>query len=106
MKISNTIGILLSLVIISSSFSRVSPSPSTVIQGVVISEQTGQPVSGAHAYVIHGEEEALTNSKGEFRVESWQKLPFRLTIEYKDYRTVSISIADPGKKQVIRLKTL
>lgn len=100
------LGVLFSLVIISSGFSRIAPVPSTIIQGVVISEETGQPVNGAHAYVIHGEEEALTNSKGEFRVESWQKLPFRLTIEYKDYRTVSISISDPGKRQVIRLKAL
>lgn len=79
---------------------------SSMIRGVVISEQTGQPLSGAHVYVIHGEEETLTNKKGEFQVESWQKFPLKLTVEYRNFLTTSVGVADPGKRQVIRLKSL
>ena len=46
-------------------------SPS-IVEGKVLSESTGQPVTKAHVYILDGEEEALTNNKGEFRIKTWQ----------------------------------
>lgn len=78
---------------------------SVVIEGRVVEETTGRPVSNAHVYVVEGEEEALTNSNGEFTLESWQKLPLTLTVDtYRRYRKLSIQVADPSRKQLVRLK--
>jgi hypothetical protein len=76
-----------------------------VIEGKVVAEATGQPVTDAHVYVLDGEEEALTNQKGEFRIQSWQNAPFKLTVERADrYHKITIVITDPSRKQVIRLR--
>jgi hypothetical protein len=81
------------------------PSP-TVIEGKVIAEATGQPITQAHVFILDGEEEALTNNKGEFKIKTWQPAPFKLTVEKIDgYRRVSIVIKNPGAKQVIRLQS-
>ena len=78
----------------------------TIIEGKVVSEATGQPVTQAHVFILDGEEEALTNSKGEFRIKTWQPAPFKLTVEKIDgYRRISIVIKDPAAKQVIRLQS-
>lgn len=77
---------------------------SVFIEGVVVEDGSGKPLSGAHVYVVHGEEEALTNGKGEFRIESWQKLPLRVTAELKQYRTAGMTVSDPARKYAIRLK--
>lgn len=76
-----------------------------IIAGQVVTEK-GDPVRNAHVYIIDGEEEALTNGNGEFSIRSWQKAPIKLTVEKPDlYRKASIIVTDPGRKQVIRLKT-
>jgi hypothetical protein len=81
------------------------PGP-VVIEGKVISEATGQPVSQAHVFILDGEEEALTNNKGEFKIKTWQPAPFKLTVEKHDgFRRISIVIKDPGARQVIRLQS-
>jgi hypothetical protein len=80
------------------------PSP-TIIEGRVINEATGQAVTQAHVFILDGEEEALTNNKGEFKIKTWQPAPFKLTVEKIDgYRRISIVIKDPAAKQVIRLQ--
>ncbi|MEI9808959.1 MAG: hypothetical protein WDO16_14440 [Bacteroidota bacterium] len=38
-----------------------------------------------HVYIVDGEEEALTNSRGEFRIETIQKFPLVLTVEQQDH---------------------
>lgn len=77
-----------------------------IIRGKVINETTGRPVAKVHVYILEGEEEALTNSNGEFRIESWQKTPLKLTV--CDYASrnekTSIQITDPSKEQIVRLK--
>lgn len=93
------------LLITLAAYSQVKKYPPVVIEGKVIAEVTGKPVDQAHVYILDGEEEALTNSKGEFRIESWQKTPLKLTVDnYYNYQRVSIVVTDPSKKQVIRLK--
>jgi len=77
-----------------------------VIEGRVISESTGQPVTQAHVFILDGEEEALTNNKGEFKIKTWQPAPIKLTVEKHDgYRRISIVVKDPAAKQVIRLQS-
>jgi hypothetical protein len=76
-----------------------------VIEGKVIEEVTGKPVVKAHVFILDGEEEALTNINGEFRIESWQKAPLKLTVDnYNNYRRTTVVVSDPARKQVIRLK--
>lgn len=75
-----------------------------VIEGRVVTE-AGQPVHQAHVFVVDGEEEALTNTQGEFRIKSWQKSPIRVTAEKsQQYQKGSIIVTDPSQKQVIRLR--
>ena len=76
-----------------------------IISGQVVTEK-GDPVRNAHVYIIDGEEEALTNANGEFSIRSWQKAPLKITVEKPDlYHKTSITVTDPARKQVIRLKT-
>src|SRR5689334_16736972 len=75
-----------------------------VIEGRVVSD-AGQPVQQAHVFIVDGEEEALTNSNGEFKIRSWQKSPFRVTAEKtQQYHKGSVIVTDPSQKQVIRLR--
>jgi hypothetical protein len=97
--------VLISLVALLPAFSFTKQAKESVfVEGVVIEDGTGKPLSGAHVYVVHGEEEALTNGRGEFRIESWQKLPLRVTAELKQYRTAGITVTDPNRKYTIKLK--
>ncbi len=74
------------------------------IEGVVIAEKTGKPVSNALVYAIEGEEEALTNSKGEFRLFTSRKTPLLLTVERWEYEKKKLTITDAGQKVSIKLK--
>lgn len=101
----NTLSVLALFVAIIG-FSQTKSEVSFVVQGKVVSEETGKAIGNIHVYILEGEEEALTNSAGEFKIQSWQKTPFRLTVKsYNNYRETSIVITDPSKKQVIRLKS-
>jgi hypothetical protein len=77
-----------------------------IIEGKVVAESTGQPVSNAHVFILDGEEEALTNIKGEFRIKTWQSAPFKLTVEkHVGFRRVSIVIKDASAKPLIKLQS-
>ena len=93
------------LFVLSGSVEAQKTSPS-IVEGKVVAESTGQPITQAHVYILDGEEEALTNNKGEFRIKTWQSAPFKLTAEKLGaFRRVSIVITDPSAKQVIRLQS-
>ena len=75
------------------------------IEGKVVVEETGKPVAQAHVFILDGEEEALTNSQGEFKIRSWQKTPFKVTVrKYGNYKDESVTVSNPSQKLVIRLK--
>jgi hypothetical protein len=77
-----------------------------IVEGKVVAESTGQPVTNAHVFVLDGEEEALTNNKGEFRIKTWQSAPFKLTVEKHDgFKRVSILIKDASAKPLIKLQS-
>jgi hypothetical protein len=75
-----------------------------VIEGSVINAGNHSPVADAHAYIVLGEEEMLTSSKGEYRITSWEPLPVTLTITRKGYETIRLKINNPAEKQLIKLQ--
>lgn len=44
-----------------------------IVAGIVKDKQTGEPIIDAHVFTIKGEEEAVTNGRGEFRFETWKR---------------------------------
>ena len=38
------------------------------IEGIVISAETGRPLQDVHVFVIQGEEEALSDARGVFKI--------------------------------------
>lgn len=81
--------------------SRVIPS---TIEGVVVEEGSGLPVEKAHIYIVKGEEEAITGSKGSFRILTWKKFPVNVVSEHAQYEARTTTLAGPGDKFIIRLK--
>jgi hypothetical protein len=74
------------------------------VEGVIISERSGKPLVNIHVYIIEGEEEDVTNSKGEFKIQTWKKFPFTLTAQSSNYETASIVVKEASKKLLIKLK--
>jgi hypothetical protein len=77
--------------------------PAIRVEGTVVSDQTGKPVGFAHVYIVDGEEEALTNAKGEFKIESSKAFPVKITVEHKDFQKTSVGVSSGGR-QIIRLR--
>jgi len=73
------------------------------IGGTVVSEIDGKPVAKALVYVVEGEEEALTNEKGGFRLNTFQKLPLQLSVEKPGFRKVKITVTAFSQGLLIRL---
>jgi hypothetical protein len=82
---------------------RVNP---TVIEGQVVAESSNKPVGKAYVYIVEGEEEALTDANGYFKIQTWQKFPLQLTVKYRDRSPVRITVSTASGRQVIRLKGL
>lgn len=77
--------------------------PSTV-EGIVKEAGSGAPVPDAHVHAVRGEEESLTDAKGMFRLNTWQKFPVLLTIEHKGFESQQVVIASASRKVVVQLK--
>ena len=93
---------LFSIAVTLFAFTAVQKKSSVVIQGTVTANNN--PVSRAHVYVVDGEEEALTNSKGEFKITTWQTLPLTITIEHADYETQKVRVSNALQRQQVVLK--
>ena len=74
------------------------------IEGVVVLEQSGKPVRDIHVYIVEGEEEDVTNNKGEFKIQTWHRFPLTLTARSSNYEPVNIVVKDASKKLLIKLK--
>ena len=72
------------------------------LRGTVIFRETGKPVTQAYIYTVKGEEETLTDHKGEFEFTSWQNLPVTLHVDYP-VQKFQLVITDPAKKIRIEL---
>ena len=74
------------------------------LEGTVVEAETGKPVEKVYLYVLQGTEEILTNSKGEFKLSTWQELPLTLTAEHKDYTTEVIKISEQSRSLKIKIR--
>ncbi len=100
----NIIGALLVAVVITTmSFVR-HQEIKHIIEGTVVSEKTGKPVPRALVYTRAGEEEALTNDKGQFKIETSQDLPVTVTAEQWQHESKKVTVSDAGSKITIRLR--
>ncbi|WP_081658844.1 carboxypeptidase-like regulatory domain-containing protein [Terrimonas ferruginea] len=95
----------LSIVLVSwlSSFHGNAVPAAVVVQGKVVDARNDKPIAKVHVYVVRGEEEALTDNNGRFRVQSWQSLPLKVSATAQGFQTVSLLVKEPGKELVIRL---
>lgn len=95
---------LLIFCLVAVSFAKpVAPRVNT-INGVVLSESTGKPVSAALVYVVLGEEEALTKAAGAFSIETSHDYPIEVLAEHREYVKQSVILKNATDKLVIRLK--
>ncbi len=90
--------------VVSVAFTQIEAKEKIVIEGTVVTGKTNTPVPQVHVYVLDGEEEALTNSKGEFKITTWQSLPVTVTAEHAQYETQRIRVSNAGQRQQIVLK--
>ena len=72
------------------------------LHGVVALKETGKPVPDVFLYTVKGEDEAITDKKGEFRFVTWQKLPVVLYVRNKEDENIRIVVTDPS--EYIRVK--
>ena len=106
-KISNytmKIIVLLAGFFLFSSVSLKKAAPAVELYGIVVDANTGLPVNSVYVYTISGEEEVLTNKKGEFKFVSWQPLPLSLTVVHKEFEKTQLKITDASKTILIKLK--
>ena len=103
MKMTNTksfIQTLIALLLVAVAFVK----PTVQIKGVVVAADTKQPVANAYLYIIKGEEEILTDAKGEFSLTSAEQLPCTITIIHKDFRQSKYVVKNPDRKIRVELQ--
>lgn len=71
------------------------------LQGLVTNKQTGKPLADVYLYTVKGEEEAITNKKGEFGFVTWKKLPVTIHI-HNNEEDVRVVVTNPS--EVIKIK--
>lgn len=97
--------ILLQIVFLISTFFTAPVKADTYqIRGIVLTADKKEPVANAYLYIVKGEEEALSNSKGEFTIITAEHLPFSLTVFHKDYKQAKIKVVDPSKMLTILMQ--
>lgn len=72
-----------------------------MLHGTISNKETGKPLPDIYLYTVKGEEEAITNKKGEFKFISWQKLPLTLFI-HRENNNLRVLISNPS--ELIRIK--
>lgn len=73
------------------------------VTGVIRDNETGTPVQYVHVFTVKGEEEAITNSKGEFQFQTWLRSA-ELTTEKEGYQRKTVSLSFPSPRQTILLQ--
>lgn len=77
--------------------------PSYSLQGTVLHKESGKPLPDVYLYTVKGEEETLTNQKGEFKIVSWQKLPITIHVRSLDESDIKVVVNNPSDKISIKL---
>ena len=73
------------------------------LQGIVTNKEDGKPLEDIYLYTLKGEEEAITNKKGEFRFVTWKKLPVTMHVHYKEAEDIRIVVSNPSELIKIKL---
>ena len=74
------------------------------IKGIIISADTKQPVTNAYVYIVKGEEEALTNARGEFTITTSEHPPFTLTVIHKNFKELKFKVNNSSQQVKISLE--
>ncbi|MET0244860.1 MAG: carboxypeptidase-like regulatory domain-containing protein [Flavitalea sp.] len=77
--------------------------PAVSIKGTVFTSANA-PVGEAHIFVVRGEEEALSDSRGAFAFSSWQKFPLTLNIDHPDYKAVKVKVENAEQAILVKLE--
>jgi hypothetical protein len=72
------------------------------VEGIVKDGTSGELLKNVHVFTIKGEEEAITDSKGAFRFQSWHQSVV-LAAEVKNYQRKEIRLSLPAGKKTILL---
>ena len=67
------------------------------LTGKVVSEKSRMPVPNVLVYIVEGEEEALTDERGKFSIDTRGSLPLRVTAQQlvgKKQKVVVVAAAD------------
>jgi hypothetical protein len=72
------------------------------LQGIVTSKENGKALGDVYLYTVKGEEEAITNKKGEFKLVTWKKLPVTIHI-HKEDEEVRVVVSNPSEFIKIKL---
>jgi len=84
---------------------RLTVGAKTTVEGVVLRKEDNRPLANAYVYVTKGEEEAVTDQQGRFRVTTWQNLPVTITAEYPGYKKLSLQASRQGDKLLFALQS-
>jgi hypothetical protein len=93
--------LLVSIIVLS--HPPVKPQTAFVVKGIVKDKATGLPVPRVHVFTIKGEEEAVTDKKGEFQFETWRQAA-ELATEKEGYQRSVVKLNFPAPKQTILLQ--
>jgi hypothetical protein len=75
---------------------------SYLLQGSIVNKESGKPLADVYLYTVKGEEEAVTNRQGVFKLETWQKLPVTLFVHAGEHENVRVVVSNP--KEIINIK--
>jgi hypothetical protein len=96
--------LLFPVMLLSTRHDQVKPGTPVEIKGVVTNAETGKPIAGIYLFVTEGEEEALTDAKGEFRIKTWKAFPLVLTSQNQEYHNVRLKLTQAGAPVNVKLK--
>lgn len=74
-----------------------------VVRGVVQDAATREPLPNIHVYIIKGEEEAVTDSRGNFSIRSWQNFPLKVQASGKGYVSREAQVTNDRQQVTILL---
>ncbi|RYG40626.1 MAG: carboxypeptidase-like regulatory domain-containing protein [Chitinophagaceae bacterium] len=83
------------------------PSPdnskTSLISGTVVDAATNKPLINTHVYIIHGEEEDITDEKGAFSIRATGAFPLTLNAEHSGYLKSKLRITAGGQQSLVKL---
>jgi hypothetical protein len=75
----------------------------SVITGKVVDAATNKPVTNTHVYIVHGEEEDITDANGAFNIRATGSFPLMLNAEHTGYRKSQLKISAGVQNAVVKL---